>query len=340
MSEINCWSDLIKILEEKDYGVFPKLLLRINQFLNPYKKTDPNFDLNVVIKNHLEIFNMHKLTYEQLLIEKDIIDISVEIPSLSSKKNSIILNMVGIGKWIKIHAGNASRIFFFDEEKTVISDKAIADFLNKISIIKNEYKYFGEEPVVYYKFRTLPSDDVVDHLRKFNIIAMSFSEVTDVIIRKTHFETKVMLDQTMIFTLCSNLSFGLSETYYQKPEDKDKEFMVKNKIELDSYIADKEILVNQYVYDHSKFKFDLMAGPNELKRFNELCKIITVVPDEKNPRFNYLKDIEMICVSVAERERATIVTSSQRMCNKIDTYYQEMPYKLFFGAQLVESKYA
>lgn len=338
MTEINNWSDLIKLLEDKNYGVFPKLLSRINQFLNPHKKLNPNFDLKTVIKNHSDIFNTYKLTYEQLLIEKDVLDISTEISSLSSKK-SIIFNLIGIGKWIKFHIGNSSRIFFFDEEKTIISDKSMADFLNKLDIIKNGYKYFGEEPLVYYKFSSMPSNDVINYLKKFNVIPLSFSEASPENFLETYFDTKILLDQTMIFTLCSNLSFGLSESYYRRPEDKDKEFMIRNKMELDSYISNKEILVNEFVYEQTKIKFGLMAGPNENRRFNELCKRIIVVPDEKNSRFASLRDIELVCVSVAERERATIVTSSQRMCNKIDTYYQEIPYKLFYGAQLVETRY-
>jgi hypothetical protein len=336
---INNWSDLINSIVDKNYGAFPKLLLRINQFLKSQQKSDPDFNLQFVTKNHSETFNTHKLVYEQLLIENDIRDISVEIPSLTSKCN-IIFNMVGIGKWIKIHSGNASRIFFFDEEKTIISDKSLADFLNKIDTVRAGYKYFGKEPVIYYKFRTLPSTDVIEHLLKFNILPISFDESTLPIIRSTNFDDKILLDQTMIFTLCSNLSYGLSESYYRTPEDKNKEFMMKNKEELDSYIANKTVMVNQFVYDQTKVKFDFMGGSSEKQRFTDLCEKITIVADEKNPRFEYLKDIELVCVSVAERETATIVTSSQRMCNKIDTYYQEIPYKLFFGAQLVETKYA
>ncbi|XWV26606.1 hypothetical protein QJ857_gp0460 [Tupanvirus soda lake] len=337
---IENWANLIDQLSKKNNNVFQKLLVRVKQFLRSYQKNDETFDLSTVIKNHTEIFNTFKLTYEQLLIEEDIIDIFVEMPSLApSSKNNIIFNMIGIGKWIKFHGGNASRIFFFDEEKTMISDKPLADFLNKIDEIRENYTYFGMAPNVYYKFKTMPSEDVVDYLKKFNVTSLEFDQKTPLVNYPKSFGNNVLLDQTMMLTLCSNLSYGLSESYYRTPEDKSKEIMIKNKEKLDAFLSDKKILVNEHVYEQTKFKVNQMGGPLEKQRFEELCKKIIVVPDAKNLRFYYLKDIELICASVAERERATIITGNQRLCNKIDTYYQEIPYQLFYGAQLVESKF-
>ena len=342
MSAINNWTNLINSLSPaestlKNY-VFSKLLLKINQFLRPHQKNDEFFDLTIVKKNHVEMFNTFKLTYEQLLIENDATDIFVDMSSLSSN-NNIIFNMVGVGKWIKFHGGNASRIFFFDEEKTLISDKSMADFLNKLDDIRSQYKFFGKAPVVYYKFRSLPSIDIIEYLQKFNVITFEFSKQTPIVEQPRNFENKVLLDQTMMLTLCSDLSYGFSESFYKSPEDKSKEIMIKNRQDLETYLLNKEILVNQYAYEQTKIKVDYMGGPKEKIRFDELCKKINIVPNEKNPRFHYLKDIELLCASVAESKCAIIITGNQRLCNKIDSYYRELPYKLFFGAQLTESKY-
>lgn len=338
MSKITNWTELINKVTEKKCGVFPKLLIKINQTIRPYQKANELFDLHTVQKNHQEIFNNYKLLYDQLLIETDATDILVGIPSLISNIN-IIFNITSVGKWIKIHSGNSNRIFFFDEEKTMISDKAIADFLNKIETVREKYKYFGMDPIVYCKFRTLPSIDVVEYLKSFNVIAIEFNQPTSLINYPKFNNNKVLLDQSMVLTLCSNLSYGLSESFYRSADDKSKEIMVKNKSDLDEFLSNKTIIINQYVYEQTKFKINQMAGSNEKQRFEELCKKVTIVPDIQNPRFNYLKDIELTCVSVAEREETIMVTGNQRLCHKIDTYYQEIKYKLFIGAQLAEAKF-
>lgn len=339
MTTINNWTELINLLSGRIDSVFPKLLGKINQTIRSYQKQDDSFDFNTVKKNHSEIFNNFRLVYEQLLIEDDIVDIFVEMPSLSSA-NHIIFNMIGIGKWIKFHGGNASRIFFFDDEKTMISDKPLADFLNKIDDIKSKYQYFGKEPVIYYKFKTLPSEDVVEYIKSFNIVPIAFNQKTIPINDPKKINNNVLLDQTMLLTLCSNLSFGMSETFYQTTNETTKDIMINNKKDLDEYLNDKNILVNENVYEQTVYKINHLGGSLEKQRFEEICKRITVVPDTKNPRFYYLKDIELVCVSVAEREMATIITGNQRMGNKIDTYYQEILYKIFYGAQLTETKYA
>jgi len=339
MTNINNWTELMASLSNKTNGMFPKLLLRINQAIRSYQKSDENFDPNLVKKNHQEIFNNFKLVHDQLLIENDITDIFVEIPSIVSK-NSIVFNMIGIGKWIKFHGGNGSRIFFFDDEKTMISDKALADFLNKIEIVTKDYKYFGAEPIVYYKFRTKPPDDVIEYIKKFNVVPLEFDQKTVTVDYPKNISEKVLLDQTIMLTLCSHLSYGFSESFYQNfSKNENKEMMVKNREDLEKYLEKKTILVNQYVYQQVEYKINFMGGPTEKQRFEELCKRITIVPDDKNPRFYYLKDIEILSVSVGEREQAIIVTSNQRLANKIDMHYQEIPYKLFYGVQLSESKY-
>lgn len=343
MTEITNWNQLINSVEAQNEPIFNKLLVKINQFIRPHIKSKKNkFDLTSVSKNHLEIFNGFVLMYEQLLIEKDITDIYVEMPSLTSPIN-IALSMIGIGKWIKFHNGNSERIFFFDEEKTIISDKSLADFLNKISDIKLGYKYFGKEPVIYCKFRVLPSPDIIKHLANFGVIAIDFKTLTDSIDHPKNNENKVLIDQAIILTLCSNLSFGLSDSFYSSRDNENsqtiKEVVLKNKDDLDTYLSDKIIMVNKYVYDQTDFKINMMGGQLEKKRFEELCNKLVVVPDETNPRFYYLKDTELLSVSVAERERCILATSNQRLGHKLDMYYSEIHYKLFGSAQLVENRY-
>lgn len=341
MTEIDNWTKLITNVSHKavDNSIFSKLLTKINQSLRPFQKYDNNFDLTIVKSNHQELFNIYKLTYEQLLIEPDIIDIFVEMPSLkSTSNNQITFNMIGVGKWIKFYSGNSSRIYFFDEEKTMISDKTLAEFLNKIDDVKSMYTYFGRKPIIYCKFKYLPTEDVINYLKQFDIITIRLTEITKKINFDTH-ENKILLDQTMTLTLCSNLSYGLSESFYQKPDDSTKEIMVQNKLALDNFLQGKQILITESVFEQSTYKIKQMAGSSEKMRFDELKKKLTIVPDTINPRFYYLKDIELAFISVAERENAISVTSSQRLCNKLDKYYREISYKKFICAQLVEDKY-
>ena len=334
MTNINNWTELIDAVAKYTDGVFPKLSLRIKQTVRSFQKSDKSLDCNSIKKNHQEIFNGYKILYEQLILEDDIVDILLEIPSLSNiSGNQIILfNMVGVGKWIKIHGGNASKIFFFDDDKTILSDKSLADFLNKINDIRDKYKYFGLDPVVYYKFKILPNQDVLDHLKTFNVVPLDYIEKTAKLDYPKIFDEKVLLDQPILLTLCSNLSFGLSEE--SREINISKETMIKNREDLEAYLANKKWLMNEYAFEQSKYKIGLIATPLEKEKFENLCKNITIVPDVKSERFYYLKDIELMSVSMAEREHATVVTGNQRLGNKIDTYYREIPYKIFYCAQL------
>lgn len=339
MTEIKNWEELLnKLQEHTNTPIFAKLLLKINQWIKPYYKSDKSFDLKSVEKNHIDNFNGFRTIYEQLLIEKDAIDIFSEIASLSTTQ-FVVFGIVATGKWIKFHTGNASRIFFYDEEKTVLSDKALADFLNKISDIHQKYLFFGKEPIVYYKFKIMPSQDVIDYLKKFKVTAIEYDKPTPPYEIPAINNNKILMDQSMILTLCSNLSFGLSKSFFRTPEDKTSEFMMENKKSLDHYLEDKILLVNRFVYEQTLAKINKLAGDNEKKRFFELIQKITIVDDEQNPRFYFLKDMELQCVSTAEKNLAIIITSNQRLCNKIDSYYPEIKYKLFTGAQLVEAKF-
>lgn len=338
MASINNWTQLLELASNRSDGVFPKLVLKINQFLRLHQKSNPNFDLDIVKKNHLDVFESFKLIYEQLLIEDDVIDISVEIPSINNK-TSINFNIMCVGKWIKLHGGGSTRIFFFDDEKTTLSDRAIADFLNKISLVKSGYSYFSREPLIYYKFKNLPSQDVVDYMLEAGVVAISLQDKTEPFDYPKEFNNNILFDQSMLLTICSNLSYGLSKSFYADYPDEKAEVMVNNRIDLENYIFGKKLLVNASVHEQTKIKLNSSGGPNERERFEIFSKKLTIVPDESNPRFFYLKNGELISASVGEKHCATLITGNHRFKNKLDTYYPEIMYKIFHGAQLAELKY-
>ena len=395
---INNWNDLLEAASGQQGVIFPKLISKINQFLRPYQKTKDNFNLLEVKKNHSDVFEGFKLIYEQLLMEDDVMDIITEIPSLISKI-SLNFNLVCIGKWIKLHGGGSGRIFFFDDEKTTLSDRSIADFLNKITLVRANYKYFSREPLVYYKFKNLPSQDVIDYMLQYGVIALDLTDKTppfdypmifndkvvfssplqkqalnpteledkvafgsplqkqalhpteleDKVVfgsplkkqalHPTELEDKVLLDQSMILTLCSNLSYGLSKSFFKESPEEKSLNMVNNRIDIENFIRGKFLLVNKSVYDQTMAKLDFAAGVSEKARFKILSQKFKIVDDQTNPRFYYLKDGEIVSASTVESEYATLITGNHRLKNKLDKYYPEIPYKIFHGAQLVEAKF-
>lgn len=347
MSHINSWEELIKVVSVRKDNAFPKLLVKINKFLGISQKN--NNVLSTVTKKQQDTFDNFKMMYQQLLLEDDITDIYVDIQSLDGN-NSLFFNMVGIGKWIKFHSGNISRIFFIDDEKTMISDKTISDFFNKINIVRKGYSYFSKNPVIYYKFSTLPTNDIINYLKKHEINVLRLDQKTDIFPYPKEYN-KVLLDQSIILTLCSNLSFGLSQSFYtsctqngfsicNESEVSDEiELMLKNKQNLDKFIEGKEIITHQTIFEQSKTKLFYNGGPTEKTRFNELEKHITIVPDCVNDRFKNMNEHEIVTLSVAEKEHAIILTGNLCFCNKINIQYKEISYKLFKGAQLVERKY-
>ena len=240
-NNINNWQELVKAISiRKDdqrfsavhcssgTGAFPKLLIKINKYLSTIKN---NNALQFLNKTQLDTFNNFKIIYEQLLLEDDIIDIHVTIPSLDDT-NSLFFNMVGIGKWIKFHSGNVSRIFFIDEEKTMISDKTISDFVNKLASVSNGYLYFSQKPIVYYKFVSLPSDDIVNYFKKYDITVLTIDQKTDPIYRPKC--NRVLLDQSVMLNLCCDSSYELSQLLNEStlvPLEQLTDSMLKNKPE-------------------------------------------------------------------------------------------------------------
>lgn len=335
---INNWNELLMAASNQQNSIFQKLILKINQFLRPHQKTNSEFDLTEIKKNHVDVFEGFKLIYEQLLIEDDVMDIITEIPSMVSK-TSLNFNLVCIGKWIKLHGGGSGRIFFFDDEKTTLSDRSIADFLNKITLVKADYKYFSREPIVYYKFKNMPSEDVVAYMSEYGVVAIKLTDKTPKFDYPTQFNDKVLLDQSMLLTLCSNLSYGLCKSFFKESSEEKSLLMVNNRIDIETYIGGKLLLVNKSVYEQTVTKLNIAGGPTEKERFNILLKNIKIVEDRSNPRFYYLKDGEIISASTVEHEHATLITGNYRLKNKLDSYYPEIPYKIFHGAQLTEAKF-
>ncbi|BCS82965.1 hypothetical protein QLL95_gp1158 [Cotonvirus japonicus] len=337
-SEITCWTNLVKEISCHDSEIFKELLVKVKRTINSHKH-DKKFDVDVVKKPGDLMFDLYKQTFIHLLIETDVTELFTEIPSLTSN-NHLTLNMTSIGKWIKIHNKESSNIYFIDDEKTIISDRALADFLNKVQEYKNEYFYFGKNPLIYYKFQILPPQDIIEHMASFGVIAIEYGVKTPTIKFDDNFNKRVLLDQATILTICSNLSAGLSDNFYAvTKEPKTKEMVMENIQQIQEFILGKEIIVNKSVYDQTISKLEFTAGPAERQRFDEFSKCFIIVEDCENPRYTKMKDTELICISVAERETATIVTNNKHVMRKIELFYNEIPCKLFMSVQLSETKY-
>lgn len=339
MTQINNWNELVAVLEGKTDVLFVELLTKVNRHINS-NRFNKNFNPTTVIKSQQSIFDTFKLIYEQLSIETDTIEIFTEITSLTTN-NTMTFLMTGVGKWIKFHGKETSNIHFIDDDKTIISDRTLADFLNKITEFQNQYTYFGKKPLVYYKFKDLPSDEILEYIKTFDVIPCVLTDVTPSLnYDKDNFESTLLLDQASVLTLCSNLSWGYSDTFYQlSQENKTKQQVIANKLEMDNLILGKRLLVNKSVYDGIVAKIDFTAGPTEKNRFENISKYLEIVEDCINPRFFKMKDSELICTSVAERECATIVTNNKHVWKKIKLFYKEIPCKLFVSVQLTETKY-
>lgn len=339
---IKNWSDLIQQVESVVTGdstkssVMKVLQDKLKQLMSKYAK-NKSFDRSIIIDNHLDTFQMYVLLFEQLLIENDPTDIFIDINGLESEEK-IMFHIVGTNKWIKLHNGNPDRVFFYDDEKTILSDKIISDFVNKLAKIRSKYKYFGSEPKVYYKFKSMPNEDIVKYLQDNSVEVVLHENPTPKTTISIH-QDKIILDQSVVLTLCSNLSHGLSTKYFLTENSTTSEKMVQNRIDLEAYIADKELYIAESMYAECKFKIDKMSGPSERERFHKINDRLKVIPDCINKRFYYLKDNEAIITSTAEKYLLTIVTGNLRLCNKLAIYYREMSYKHFYPAQLSENKF-
>ncbi|AGF85504.1 hypothetical protein QJ854_gp278 [Moumouvirus goulette] len=337
--EINNWTDLISCISAETRDIFKNLLNDVNVFLNSCK-FDKDFSFDQIKSNHKQKYDNFKFLYEQLVIESDITQYSTKIPYLNTR-GEVIINMTSAGKWIQFHTREAE-INFVDEEKTILDDKPLSVFLNKMHELIPEYKYFGKNPEVYYKFKIIPNLDVIEYMKSFGVIAIKFNETTPPYKYPSTFNQKLLLDQAILLTICSNLSNGLSDSFYQiTKENINVEMVLKNKKEIDDYLQNKELIVCESIHQQTSVKMKFTAGEQENKRFEELLKNIKIVPDCKNDRFLKMKtrENELICISVAEHEGATIVTNNKHICKKIELYHNEIPCKLFMSVQLTEIKY-
>ena len=341
VDKINNWKDLIEQSELQVENRFKEFHTKISRVVNSYKY-DKSFDQSIVKVCHQGIFDNYKLLYEQLFIEDDVTDILTEVRSLDSN-NTMIFNMVATGKWIKFHGKETSNITFIDDEKSIISDRTLADFLNRIGEYQN-YRFFGNKPLIYYKFKTMPSDEIIDYIKEFGVIPILLNQKTNALQFDNTFSSKLLLDQATIITLCSNLSYGLSDSFYTvTKENKTKQQVLDNKLKMDSILSGKSLIVNQTTYDQTFTKMNITGGPTENLRFRELMKSVKVVPDDNciNPRFIHMKEkeSEIICISVAEREVATMITNNKHVWRKTKMHYKEIPCEIFLSVQLSETKY-
>lgn len=337
MAHISSWQDLITALESCN-GIFSDLLKNVHGHVSKKIKKDSNFDLANALVDDDEIFERFVVMYQQLILEDDVVEINKKINSLTS--NAVItFDLISISKWIKIYTGHGKRFYFIDDEKSILSDSSMAAFLNKVEEIRSSYTYFGNHPTIYYKFKTLPSDDVVEYLATYNVMACLLDDPTAKIELPEQSNDKLVIDQSIFITLCSNLSFGLSQSYYTSPEFKDKKIMTKNKTALDKYLEGKQIMMDESNLKQCTNKIERSGGPTEKKRAEELMARMTIVPEIRNIRFCYLKDREQVITSLAEHERTIILTANRHFCRKLSIHYPEMSYELYHCAPLVELKY-
>ncbi|AYV85679.1 MAG: hypothetical protein Satyrvirus30_4 [Satyrvirus sp.] len=336
-------SDTISKNDSKNnIRAFQKLLDKVNAFVNRNAKSK-SFDILTVHRNHKDMFNVYVMVYEQLLIEDDVIDVLTYIYPLDDQSNEnigVMFHLICVGKWIKIHEGTSSKIFFHDDEKTVISNKTLANNIKKINIVRSKYEYFGEKPLVCYKFKKYPSADVVEYLKMFNVISLDYNQKSPPTNFREIDKNIILVNINILTTLCSNLSYEFDETCYKIPSGHgNKDELIKNKKELDEYIKDKTMLISSDTYENFKTKIKHIAGSTEKSRFEKLLPQIKIVPDAYNPRFGNLPKNWTLFVSVAEKECATMVITNENLKKELDTYFPEFRYKVFMYAQLVEKVY-
>lgn len=277
-----------------------------------------------------EVFDHYRLLMNQLLLERDAYDVDV---SISHNSINILFNIVGHDKLIKLHAGNSNRIFFLDEDKCIISDQTIHDFVDKVTRMREIILL----PKIYYKFSTLPPDDVIKYFEENGIIVIPmdvetpYSGIPDLI------KKKVVLDQSMIITLCSNLSFGESLTFFTNFHITRDEYIQNHKI-MTEYVSTKECYVTTDTLNDVESKISLIAGPNEKARYTEIREKLIVI-DETQKEFINFKKYEISVLSLCDKIKATILTGNAKFANRIFTYHPEMSVKVFLSAQLSEMKY-
>lgn len=349
------WNDLLTVVEsKKEINIFDVLLTKIFHHLKLFSKGGRcKIDGNVVLPNHQDRFDHYKLIYEKLLIEEDIVGIDYTINPINSSNPSnpsdcCMFTLVAFGTWIKLNAGNSSKLKIVDGESHFINDKSIASFVKKVNILRDQYRFFGNPPLIYYKFKNMPNQDVVDYFTDNNIIVQPIDTKCESIkINKELFTQSVILDKTAVAILCSNIYSDPKSSYFEEYKTSANNFISNKDLIVDNYVQDKKnlltyingkrIIMCQNYFDAIEGSYPFIAGPTEKIRFDELMARIEVVPDCHNMRFNRLNSSEQILASVAEREYATIITSNKVLSNKLNTHYPELPYQLHKSVQLVEN---
>lgn len=179
MDDIVSWGDLLNLIEKNDGDIFRILEKKILRCIKKQMKTGNDFLKKPVGENFLDIFNNFKLIYTQLFVEDDIIDINVTV---GGDNNRLTFPLMGNGKFIKIYSGNPTKLFFYDPECTILSDKSITDFLERKDKTFEDYSFFGQPPLIYYKFKTLPSAEVLQYLESHGVYVIEYNTATEKII--------------------------------------------------------------------------------------------------------------------------------------------------------------
>lgn len=328
------WIELTDLLV--DDKLFTKLAQKVSKLLSSYQKSDKSFDLLTIKPNHMDNFTNFVLHYQQMKLETDTADILVEIPELNSalsKPTSITFNLIATGKWIKF-IGATQPIFFFDEDETVMSDKTYAEFLNKITEVRRDYLYYGCQPMVYCKFAVMPTERVVEYSKRMGVICIAMSEKTLPSNHDLHFDERIVLDQSMVITLCSDVvqpEFNADDLDLAPDLHAN---LVSHYFQLQEMIENHEIYINENVNRHVIYKIENVASPSEVARYHQLAKSLTIVPDITNPRFYLLNKYEQMQVSTAEQQGAKLITENVRLGTKLANSYPEIAYHQLQGSKL------
>lgn len=333
MDNIQNWQTLINLLQNRN-GIFTKLLSKIMKSIIKYRKNNYDFTLLNVDNKHIGDFMTFKYIYYQLLIETDITDIFQSIPTDDGKK-SIMFHLVGIGKRIKLFFGSTNKIIFEENDNLISIDKTISDFLSKVPLLETDL-YFGKKPITYYKFQELPNIHIIEYIESFNVIPILFDQATPSTYNLDKFESNIIIDDSIIFTLCSKESLFTSYNIRSVRNYQTINQYMESKDIFENYLNNKIILISQTDYHTVADVFDKIAGETEKILFNNLIRKIKIIPDIFNKRFKNIKHNESIILSIAENEYATVITGNKRFYKKIKNTYSEIPTKIFPTLKLTE----
>lgn len=279
---------------------------------------DENKNFNHTGNMKSKTYSFYKLLVEQLKIEKDAYDINIVF---NDNYCMLDFQIVCHGKLIKLYSKNSKMISFVDEEETIINDYVISELISRMTLnYKNLINLYGKLNV-YIKFAEMPKDNIIKSLKDCNINVSLLSEPTPEIEYYKFMKTNVVLDQSIIITLCSDLSY-------------DDEIYIDNYRNLVESLKDKKLYVTLNTIDGVHKKIEIIANSSEKKRFYELKDQFIYVPDTINNKFNGSEE-EIVLISTCIKCYATLITCHKKLIKRINSSIPEINNKLFLSAQLV-----